>query len=184
MGLETVLERIRDAGKAEAAAVVTEGHAERERLLGDARTEGEQVRALREAEAREQAARRRVQDLARAELDARKLVLTAQDEVLRAVRAKARERLAATSSGQTLRKLLARHASEWKAGRVYCNARDAAEVRGMVGANFGGAIEALGGLAIESVDGTTRLDLTYDSLLQDVWDDAIREVATALWPKS
>jgi len=183
MGLETVLDRIRDTGKAEAEAIAEEGRRERERLLAEARAEGEALIARREAEAHEQAARRRVQDLARAELDARKLGLAAQEEVLNAVRAKVRERLAANPNPQALRKLLVRHAAEWKAGRVYCNARDAPDVRASVGSNFGGTIECIGGIAIESGDGSSRLDLTYDSLLNDLWGNVIKEVASRLWPR-
>jgi len=183
MGLETVLERIRDTGKAEAEAIVEEGRRERDRFLGEARKEGEALVARREAEAHEQAARRRVQDLARAELDARKLGLAAQEEVLNAVRAKVRERLAANPNPQAVRKLLARHAAEWKTGRVYCNARDALDVRASVGSNFGGTIDCIGGIVIESGDGSSRLDLTYDSLLNDLWGNIIKEVASRLWPR-
>jgi V/A-type H+-transporting ATPase subunit E len=184
MGLETVLERIRGTGKVEADAIVEEGRHERQRVLGETRTEGEALATRREAEAREQASRRRVQDLARAELDARKLGLAAQEEVLNAVRAKVRERLAANPNPQALRKLLVRHAAEWKSGRVYCNARDAPDVRASVGGSFGGTIDCLGGLVIESGDGSSRLDLTHDSALSDLWGNAIKEVADRLWPHS
>ena len=43
-------------------------------------------------------------------------------------------------------------------------------------------MDCLGGVVIESADGTSRLDLTYDSILDDVWDDVVREVARTLWP--
>jgi V/A-type H+-transporting ATPase subunit E len=66
---------------------------------------------------------------------------------------------------------------------VHGNARDANEVRAIVGGNFGGTIDCLGGVVIESADGTTRLDLTFDSLLHDLWDDVVKEVATTLWPR-
>jgi V/A-type H+-transporting ATPase subunit E len=182
MGLETVLERIRDTGRAEAAAIVAEARKERERLLAEARAEGGRLAARREAEAHEQAERRRVQDLARAELDTKKIVLAAQEEVLRAVRERVRQRLAASGGAESLRKLLAKNAGEWRSGRVYANARDAAAVHGVVAGSFAGTVECLGGVVIESADGTSRLDLTYDSILDDVWDDVVREVARTLWP--
>lgn len=182
MGLEAVLDRIRDTGKSEAAVIVAEARKERERLLEAARAEGKALRGRREAEARDQAERRRVQDLARGELDAKKLVLGAQEEVLRAVRERVRQRLAASSDAAALRKLLAANADEWRAGRVYSNARDAATVRGVVGERFAGTNESLGGLVIESADGRTRLDLTYDSILDDLWEDVLKEVAQTLWP--
>lgn len=182
MGLETVLERIRDTGKAEAASIVEGARAERKRLLAEARSEGEKLTAHREAEARDQAKRRRVQDLARAELDAKKLGLAAQEEVLNAVRERVRARLAATPNPSALRQLLTKNAAEWKSGRVYANARDASVVRAVVGANFAGTIDCLGGIVIESVDGASRLDVTYDSVLKDLWQDVVKEVARTLWP--
>lgn len=183
MGLETVLVRIRDTGKTEADAIVAAGREERERLLAEGHAEGVKLRLRREAEGREQATRRRVQDLARAELDAKKIVLAAQEDVLKTVRERARRYLATTSNPAALRKLLARHEAEWRGGRVYANARDAADVRAIVGGNFGGTVDCLGGVVIESADDTTRLDATYDSILKDVWDDAIKEVAQTLWPR-
>lgn len=182
MGLETVLERIRDTGKSEAEAIVAEARRERERLMEAARAEGKALHGRREAEARDQAERRRVQDLARAELDAKRLVLGAQEEALRTVRERVRQRLAASSDAEALRKLLARHAEEWRSGRVYASARDASTVRSVVGDRFAGTIESLGGVVIESADGRMRLDLTYDSILDDLWEDILKEVAQTLWP--
>lgn len=183
MGLETVLERIQDTGKAEAAAIVAEARRERERILAETRAEGEKLAARREAEARDQAERRRVQDLARAELDAKRAVLTAQEEVLQAVRERVRGRLAASRDPAALRKLLQKHAAEWRSGHVHSSARDAATVRAVVGEAFAGTVDCLGGVLIENRDGTERIDLTYDSILGDLWDDVVREVAWTLWPK-
>jgi len=183
MGLETVLERIRDTGKSEASSIVGEARQERERILAEARTEAAKHLARREAEAAEQAKRRRVQDLARAELDAKKIVLAAQEAVLKEVRERGRQRLAGLSTPEALRKTLAKNAAEWRSGRVYCNEKDASAVRAIVGGNFGGTIPCLGGVVIESADGTRRLDLTSDSILEDLWDDVVKEVAETLWPK-
>ncbi len=183
MGLETVLERIRDTGTAEASTIVAEARQERERLLAETRAEGGKTRALREQEAQEQAKRLRVQELARAELDAKKIVLAAQEAVLNEVRERAKGRLAAMSGADPLRKTLAKHAADWRTGRVYCSARDAETVRSVVGASFGGTIPSLGGVVIETADGTSRLDLTYDSILADLWGDVVREVAGTLWPR-
>ena len=183
MGLETVLERIRDTGKQEAAAIVEEARRERERLLAEARAAGDDLRRRREAEAREQAERRRVQDLARAELDAKKIVLAAQEDVIRTVRELVKARLAASSNPEALRRILAKHAADWRSGRVHANERDAATVRGIVGGALAGTVDCSGGVVIESADGTSRLDLTYDSILADLWDDVIKEVAQTLWPR-
>src|SRR2546427_2656428 len=145
MGLETVLERIRDTGQQEAAAIVEEARRERERLLAEARAEGQRLRERREAEAREQAERRRVQDLARAELDAKKIVLAAQAEVLTAVQDRVKARLAASSNPEALRKLLTKYAADWKAGRGVADAQGAPALRRSVGGELRRAPHCIGG---------------------------------------
>src|SRR6266571_992575 len=132
MPLDTVVESIREAGKAEAERILAEARAERERMLSEVRAEAEKEKTDADARARQDAERRRVQALARAELEARKIVLGAQREAL-----------------------------------------DGA---------FAGTIECAGGVVIESADGTRRIDLRYESILRDVWDDAVKEVADTLWP--
>jgi len=34
---------------------------------------------------------------------------------------------------------------------------------------------------IESDDGTRRIDLRYESLLQDIWEDSVKGLADLLW---
>jgi V/A-type H+-transporting ATPase subunit E len=51
-----------------------------------------------------------------------------------------------------------------------------------VGKNFGGTIECVGGVVIESADGSRRIDLRFETILADIWRDSIKEVAEVLWP--
>ena len=78
--------------------------------------------------------------------------------------------------------LLRAHEEEWRNGKVYCNVRDADTVRSIVGKNFGGTIECVGGVVIESADGSRRIDLRFETILADIWRDSIKEVAEVLWP--
>ncbi|HEY4704178.1 MAG TPA: V-type ATP synthase subunit E family protein [Thermoplasmata archaeon] len=185
MGLDAVIEEILSRGRAEVEEARKAAQAERERLLDEARSEGTRLIAEREQGARAAAERVRVQELARAELEARKIVLAAQKGLLDEVHAKVLERLATMGGREALlRKLLDESATEWRAGEVYGNARDAAFVRSVVGAKFGGTIDCAGGIVIESSDGTRKTDLRFESILADVWRDSIRQVAEVLWPPS
>ena len=84
---------------------------------------------------------------------------------------------------ELLRRLLDANQDEWRSGgKVYSNPRDEPVVRKIVGSAFAGTIDCAGGIVIESGDGTRRVDLRYDSILRDVWDDAVKEVAQTLWP--
>ena len=184
MTLENAVEAILEQGKAEANRVLEEARNERQRMLSEVRAEAEKALAETARAARVEAERKRVQELARAELESRKIVLAAQKEALDKVYEGALERLGRLSdNAEILRTLLKANESEWRSGgKVYCSPRDEAVVRKIVGGSFAGTIECAGGVVIESADGNRRVDLRYETLLRDVWDDAVREVAEALWP--
>ena len=111
-------------------------------------------------------------------------MLTAQKEALDEIYQRALARLASLrENADFLRALLRANESEWKSGgRVYCNANDQALVKQITGRSFAGTIDCAGGVVIESGDGTRRVDLRYESILRDVWNDSVREVAEVLWP--
>jgi len=184
MTLESAVEAILEQGKAEANRVLEEARNERQRMLSEVRAEATKALAETEKAARIEAVRKRVQELARAELESRKIVLAAQKEALDKVYDGALERLGRLSdNADILRRLLKANESEWRSGgEVYCSPRDEAVVRKIVGDSFAGTIECAGGVVIESADGTRRVDLRYETLLRDVWDDAVKEVAETLWP--
>ena len=183
MGLESVIQEVLDRGRAEGDEIRRAAAAERERMLQEARVEGAKLLVAREQDARQAAERARVQQLARAELESKKIVLASQKELLDRVYQTVLGKLGALSeSSALLRSLLEANRTEWQAGRVFCNAKDAEVVRSIVGSNFGGTIDCIGGVVIESNDGTRKTDLRFETILSDVWRDSIKEVADALWP--
>lgn len=184
MALDTVIQAIQAKGKAEVDGILAEARVERERMLSEVRAEAAKSVTDAEARARQEADRKRVQDLARAELEARKSVLAAQKEVLDEVYQRALTRLGNLKENpEFLRALLHANEAEWKAGgKVYSTARDEAIVKAVVGRAYAGHLDGNGGLIIESADGTRRVDLRYESILRDVWNDSVKEVAEVLWP--
>jgi V/A-type H+-transporting ATPase subunit E len=182
MGLEPTIQTILDEGKAEATKIVETGRAERERMLREARERGEALRSEREAAAKRVGERMRVQDLARAELEAKKALLQAQKEVLDEVKRGALQALGNfKDNDKVLRALVERHGGEVKEGKVYCNAKDGPLVKQLVPKGFGGIIDCVGGVVIESEDGARRLDLRYETLLDESWEVWVKGVADLLW---
>ncbi len=184
MTLDSVVQVVLDKGNAEADDIRAQARAERERMLAEVREEAAKNLTDTESRARQAAERRRVQELARAELEARKTALAAQKEVLDEVYQRTLARLSTLKeNADILRALLRANQAEWKAGgKVYSTAKDESAVKGIVGSAYAGHIEGAGGVVIESADGTRRIDLRYESILRDVWDDSVREVAEILWP--
>ncbi|HVG36960.1 MAG TPA: V-type ATP synthase subunit E family protein [Thermoplasmata archaeon] len=184
MGLESVVEDVLGRGRSEVEEIRRAALAERERMLQTAQAEGAKLLEVREREARQAAERLRVQALARAELESKKIVLSAEKDLLDEVYAKVLGKLAVLEDGAAiLQSLLKAQAADWRTGKVYCNENDASVVRAVVGTSFDGTIDCVGGIVIESGDGTHRIDLRYETLLADIWRDSIREVAEVLWPR-
>jgi V/A-type H+/Na+-transporting ATPase subunit E len=183
--LERVAQAVLERGKSEAEQIIAQAREEKERMLSEARAEGEANIKAAEAQAHVEAERKKVQEIARAELEARKISLAAQkealDEVYKQALAKLRE---LKENNELLKNLLKVNESEWKSGgRVYSNKKDENAVKKIVGSAYAGQIDCAGGIVIESADGTRRIDLRYESLLSEVWDDAVKDVAEVLWPQ-
>src|SRR2546422_5796164 len=184
MTLESAVEAILEQAKAEANRVLEEARNERQRMLSEVRAEAAKALAETEKAARIEAERKRVQELARAELESRKIVLAAQKEALDKVYEGALDRLGRLSdNADILRRLLKANESEWRSGgKVYCSPRDEAVVRKIVGDSFAGTVECAGGIVIESAGGTPRGDFRYETPFRDVWDDAVKAGAETLLP--
>ena len=185
MTLDRVAQAVLDRGKSEADQIVAQAREEKERMLSEAGTEGETAVKAAEAQAREEAERQKVQEVARAELEARKISLAAQKEALDEVYRRALTRLSELKeNNEILKSILKANETEWKkGGRVYSSKKDASVVKKIVGSAYDANVDAAGGVVIESADGTRRTDLRYESLLREVWDDAVKEVADILWPQ-
>jgi V/A-type H+-transporting ATPase subunit E len=184
MSLETVIQRVLDKGTAEKTEAVDAAKKEMEKLLRETREKGQQDISTRLDEARRAAERLRVQETARAELESRKIVLTAQKELLDTVRTEVLRRLGSPETGsEFVRTLLAKSETDWRIGKVFCSPADEKQVRQIVGSRFGGTMDCIGGVVIESDDGTRRIDLRFETLLQDIWEDSVKELADILWPR-
>ena len=185
MGLEGVVQEVLDAGRREAGSIVDAAKQGALGLLAKARADGDALVRERQEEAKVAVERRRVQELARAELEAKRAVLNGQKELLDEVFRSVVEALPQLDAGDALlRNILGSTATEWQSGKVFSSARDERTVRAAVGGAYAGTIECAGGVVIETADGRRRLDLRFETRLRDVWDEMVREVAHTLWPKA
>lgn len=184
MSLESVVKGILEAGRRESQEIISEAKKEAERILSEAKGRGTEEMKKRVKEAEDSGRKRRVQDLARAELEVKRIVLQAQKDVLDLINRKALERLKSLPSNDAiLRHLLSSHNSDVRVGRVYSSQKDKIIVQSTVGSYYAGTKPVLGGIVIESRDEKSTVDLTYETLMQKTWEDSIREVAELLWPR-
>lgn len=182
MSLDEVIKNILENGKAEAQAIIKEGQEEKNKQIKSAKDEGQKLLLEKIKESEEILRRMSTQEIARAELESKKIVLGSQKEVLDSVYEKALSRLRTLPQNETLlRSLVAQNQDEIRTGEVYSNEKDAALVRALIGTNYAGTIDCVGGLVIESQDGQRRIDLRYETRLKEIWDDSIKEISDLLW---
>lgn len=181
MGLEQVVSDIRAKAQAEARTTVEAARKEAASLTDAARAKAAVERESRVTEAREAAKQLRKRELAAAGLEAKKLQLAAQKDILEKVRAATRERIAKASPVERKRWLQALSSKTTTSGGKVWVAEPDAAVATELKLKVAGTIAGVGGLMVESVDGSTREDLTYESLLEDAWKEALNEVARNLF---
>lgn len=186
MGLEKVVADILEKGKEEAERIRKEGAAEAEPILKQAREEAARIKARKEAEISKIVEKIRTREIASAKLEVKKIKLTSEKEALDQVYAQAIEKLKnlpREKNERLLKALIEKGKREVGNGHIYCSQRDAEFVKRMSDLKFAGTINCIGGVIIESSDKTIKLDYTYETLLNSVWEKNVKEIANILFSR-
>lgn len=189
MGLETVVEDIKQEARDQAEEIRREAEQEREEILEEARREAEEIREDVEQETTGEIESRREQELSSAKLEARKMKSRERKALLEELRGDVEDALRDLSDGRRdLTESLFTAAVEEldeDEGVVYSAERDEDMVRELVdgepGYTYGGTEEMLGGVVVEAEDGDVRIDNTFDSILDGVWQEELGEVSDRLF---
>jgi V/A-type H+-transporting ATPase subunit E len=191
MSLETVVEDIREQAREEAEQIRQEADEEAQAIIEEAEADAEEIRAERAREAEREAKRERDQTLSSAKLEAKQQRLEARRRTLSEVRDSVEQELAELEEGreELTAALLADAAAEFDETpvRVYGRPDDEALVSGLLedeayeGFEWAGERDCLGGVIVESDASRVRVNNTFDSLLEDVWDDSLGEVSDVLF---
>jgi len=190
MSLDTVAEDIREQARARADEMREEAQQEAEELREAAERDAEEIREERLAEAEREIEQEREQTLSSAKLEAKQARLEARREVLQSVREAVEEGIA-TLEGDRRRELtealLSAAATEFddEAVDVYGRADDRELIGELLGDyegfEYAGERECLGGVVAESEASRVRIKNTFDSVLEDVWEDNLREISDRLF---
>jgi V/A-type H+-transporting ATPase subunit E len=182
MGLDEVAEEILSAGRSAASAAVKEAEQEAARIAAEAEGRARSVVAEKLEQAERRARQMRVQELAAAELEGKRARLAMEREMLEAASAQAREMLGALPKERDERMLLEVLRRQPPAGyRVFSAGRNEAFLRAMPSVDYGGTVKCLGGILFESRDGSVRMDFTYDTMLRDLVERNMKEIARELF---
>jgi len=182
MGLDSIIGKIEKEAEAEISKIEEETEKEKQQILRDARKRADDASAKKVAEAKKHAESVMIQEISSAELEAKKIRLNTQKEILDQTY---RECLAALNSLQhdrILSSLIAKSKKEMPdAVYVYSNKRDEKAVRTVSGLSYAGNIDCIGGLIVENRERTLRLDYRYETIAQAVWNRSLKEIADKLF---
>jgi len=190
MSLETVVEDIRDEAHARAEEIRAEAESEADRLVEEDDEEAEEIKTEREREVERQIEQEREQQLSSAKLEAKQERLEARRDVLEDIREDAEAAIATLDDGreELTRALLEDAATEFDEGEaveVYGRPDDEELLESILAEyddyELAGEYDCLGGVVVESEGSRVRVKNTFDSVLDEVWEDNLTSITEQLF---
>ena len=191
MGLEAVVNEIREKGRREAEKIRAETRADVEEILKNAQVRAAEIKVSVEEEAGRTASHTINQEVSAANLVVKRQVLNAQkkllDQVYSASLAAVGD-LPAEFHEKALTELLKRAAKEIKKGVVHTNKRDIpvveeilSRLKTLSGYTVGDPVDIPGGVIVESNDGALQIDYSYGTFLGEVWESGLKDASDILF---
>ena len=191
MSLDTVVEDIRDEARARAEEIREAAEERADEIVAEAEAEAERIHEDREAAVERQVAQEREQALSSAKLEAKQERLEARRDVLQSVRRDVESAIAGLEGErreELTRVLLEAAATEFDGDEtvsVYGRAADeellTELLSGYEGWSYAGERDCLGGVVVESDESRVRVNNTFDSVLEGVWEDNLKELSDRLF---
>jgi len=191
MSLDNVVEDIRDEARARAEEIRDQGERRAEEIVEAAETDAEELREAREEDVERQIAQEREQALSSAKLEAKQERLEARRDVLEDVRSRVEAELVdlpEEKREELTQALLEDAVSEFdeeESMSVYGRADDADLIESLCaehdGFEYAGEYDCLGGVVVEGGDSRVRVNNTFDSVLEGVWEDSLKDVSEKLF---
>jgi len=181
MALDTVIDDILASSKSKVAQISSEADAEAARILSDARDRAAEIKARKETEVQHSIEGIERREISSAHLDVKRSELNVHKDLLEQTRNKfldAIQKLSKKDNEALLKKLLEPY--NLKDMKVFSNKKDEAFVSSLA-PNFGGNLDIIGGVVVESADGALRYDLTYETLAREVFNNRMKEVSKILF---
>ncbi len=184
MGLERVIDDILKRGEAKSREIVKTGETERDNQIAHARKEIEENRIKAQARTKTLIAQMEQQELSAAELQSKRALLEAQRKAMDDLRAQVLEELSqlpADKRKKIYSKLISKARKELNDCFVYSSDKDKTILQLPSGMSRSGSIETTGGLIFESKDRNVRLDFRFETILEDMWNEKMKDIYTKLF---
>ncbi|MFO8115008.1 MAG: V-type ATP synthase subunit E [Halorubrum sp.] len=190
MSLDTVVEDVRDEARARAEEIREAAESEADEIIAEAEADAERIREERLAEVDSQIDQEREQTLSSAKLEAKQERLGARRDVLEDVHDEVEAAIAGLDDDrrreltETLLDATLAEFDDDDAVAVYTRAEDVELLEEVVAdrnAEVDGEVDCLGGVVAESDTSRVRVNNTFDSVLESVWDDELKNISEQLF---
>lgn len=191
MSLESVAEDIRDQARAEADELLEDAENQAEKIISDAEARAEEIIEQRKQELERQVKQERERGRSSANLEAKQRRLETRRDILERVRSAVEEHVD-DIEGDTRRELtddlLTAGVAKFDDSEelvVRCSDRDTDLVEELIADDerleLGDPIDALGGVIVEGTTTKMRVNNSFDTVLDDVWDEELRTFSQQLF---
>jgi len=191
MSLETVVEDIREEARARAADIREEAEADAEEIREEAEADAEEIREEADAAIEREIEQERDQKLSSANLEAKQERLEARRDLIQSVREDVEAEIDAIDGekrADLTATLLDAAAAEFEGDAddvaVYGRKADEELIEDLLeeypAFRYAGEYDCLGGIVVESESSRLRVNNTFDSVLEDVWEEELRAISERL----
>lgn len=191
MGLEVVIEELREKGKKEEDRIRQETQAEVRSILAEAQEKSGKIKLDADQEIERQTAHLMNQEVSAANLVVKRQLLNTQKDLLDQVYQAALLKIAGLPEDfqrAAMKNLLLKAKTEIQEGVVHCNSRDRETLTRLLGSDpalkgyvIGKAVETEGGVLIESKDGELQIDYSYRTFLDGIWETGLKDASEMLF---
>jgi len=191
MGLEAVVEDIREKGKKEAEKIRAESKQETDKILASAGKRVGEIKLAAEAESAKQTAHIIDQEVSAANLLVKRELLNTQKALLDKVYETTLleiARLPERFHREAIKKLLTEAKKEIPKGKISCNSRDLPVVQDVISGDpefakfkIGNPVDIDGGILVEGEGGELQIDYSYRTFLAKVWESGLKDASDILF---
>ena len=191
MRLETVVEDIREKARGDAERILSESDAEGKEIIDKARKEASVNRAVGKEEISRKIELEKEQKFSSTNLAAKQKTLEKKRDLLELVRQEIENEISQIKGKEREEltgKLIESSIKEFigvKDVFVYGNLEDEKLLKSLLkkhkGVKYGGEYECIGGVVMESESARMRVNNTFDSIIETVWTEELKNISELLF---
>lgn len=191
MSLETVVEDIREKARGDAERILSEADIEGKEIVDKAKKEAAIIKVLGKEEMGRRIELEREQKFSSANLAAKQKTLERKRDLLELVRQEIENEISQIKGKEReelTEKLIESSMEEFKDVKdvvVYCKLEDGKLLKSLLkkhkDVKYGGEYECIGGVVMESESARMRVNNTFDSVIETVWTEELKNISEVLF---